>query len=70
MGHDRNLIAVELKSIRKRWGLSIQDLAEIVNVDERTIYKWESGEDMPVSSLTKWSDALGYNLTLSLRKGK
>lgn len=39
----------ELKAIRKRYGLTIRGLADLLRIrDEKTIRRWESGE-VPVS---------------------
>jgi len=39
----------ELRAIRKRYGLTIRGLADLLRIrDEKTIRRWEKGE-MPVS---------------------
>ena len=37
----------KLKEIRKRFGLSQESLAEIMNVSRQAITKWESDEGLP-----------------------
>ena len=68
MGHDRSL-PKELKAIRKQWGMSVADLSEILDIGERTLAYWESGTiDVSLDQMTRWADALGYDLRLELRK--
>lgn len=37
----------KLKEIRKRFGLSQEQLAEIINVSRQAITKWESDNGLP-----------------------
>ena len=53
----------KLKEIRKRFGLSQEILAEIMNVSRQAITKWESNEGLPdVSNLQELSKV--FNLTI------
>ncbi len=53
----------KLKEIRKRFGLSQESLAEIMNVSRQAITKWESDEGIPdVSNLQELSKV--FNLTV------
>lgn len=58
-----------LVAMRKRWGLSAADVAELVGVHERTVYNWESLASTPtVGELLHWADALACDLKPELRK--
>ena len=53
----------KLKEIRKRFGLSQESLAEIMNVSRQAITKWESDEGLPdVTNLQELSKV--FNLTV------
>ena len=53
----------KLKEIRKKFGLSQESLAEIMNVSRQAITKWESDEGLPdVSNLQELSKV--FNLTV------
>lgn len=53
----------KLKEIRKKFGLSQENLAEIMNVSRQAITKWESDEGLPdVSNLQQLSKV--FNLTV------
>ena len=53
----------KLKEIRKKFGLSQENLAEIMNVSRQAITKWESDEGLPdVSNLQGLSKV--FNLTV------
>ena len=53
----------KLKTIRKRFGLSQESLAEIMNVSRQAITKWEADEGLPdVSNLQELSKV--FNLTV------
>jgi len=38
------MTADELKAARRELGLSVNDLADLIDVDERTLRAWELGE--------------------------
>ena len=40
-------LAVRLKELRKRRGLSLQKVGALVGVSKNSIYKWESGQAHP-----------------------
>ena len=53
----------KLKEIRKRFGLSQESLAEIMNVSRQAITKWESDEGLPdVSNLQELSKVFNVSL--------
>jgi transcriptional regulator with XRE-family HTH domain len=44
------MTGAEFKTIREACGLSVQDLAKIIRVEERSIRYWEAGKQSPRSS--------------------
>ena len=70
----------KLKEIRKRFGLSQEQLAEVINVSRQAITKWENDGGMPdISNLQELSKVFGATIdylidndsnlpTLSMRK--
>ena len=51
--------AVRLKMLRERAELSVQELAEILEVQSITVYKWEQAKSAPnVADLPKVAEAL------------
>ncbi len=53
----------KLKEIRKRFGLSQEQLAEIINVSRQAITKWESDNGLPdVSNLQELSKVFGVTV--------
>lgn len=53
----------KLKDIRKRFGLSQEQLAEIMNVSRQAITKWESDNGLPdVSNLQELSKVFGITV--------
>ena len=57
------MLGQKLKEIRKRFGLSQENLAEIMNVSRQAITKWETNEGLPdVSNLQELSKV--FNLTI------
>jgi transcriptional regulator with XRE-family HTH domain len=53
----------KLKEIRKKFGLSQENLAEIMNVSRQTITKWESDNGLPdVSNLQELSKVFGITV--------
>lgn len=62
-------LVASLRSIRLSWGLSHEDLAELVGVNARTIFKWEARDGLPhFYHLLKWCDALGCDLKAEIRR--
>lgn len=52
--------AAALREIRKRMGLTQEDLARLVGVERSTVTKWESGQnEPPLPMLAKLADVLG-----------
>lgn len=55
--------------IRKEQGLTIDELAEIAEVDADSIYRYETGKRTPsMVVLNKMFDALGYELVFTPKK--
>lgn len=55
--------AAALREIRKRAGLSQEDLARMVGVERSTVTKWESGQNAPaLPTLAKLADVLGVSV--------
>lgn len=62
-------VLAQLRATRLAWGLSVEDLAEILHVAPRTLYAWESRERTPtVAGLTRWANALAMDLEAVRRK--
>ncbi len=56
-------ISQKLKEIRKRFGLSQEQLAEIMNVSRQAITKWESGNGLPdVANLKELSRVFNVSI--------
>ena len=54
------MFSQKIKEIRKRFGLSQEQLAEIINVSRQAITKWETGGGLPdVSNLQELSKVFG-----------
>lgn len=43
----KNMIDVNIKYLRKRAGLSQEELAEKIDVSRQSVAKWENGESLP-----------------------
>lgn len=51
--------------------MSQADLAEILRIGESTLQMWECRRcDVTLDKLTKWANALGYDVKLELRKSR
>ena len=48
----------EFKTLREAVGLSISSLVNVVNVDERTLRKWESGKKQPPQGVVDSLEAI------------
>jgi DNA-binding transcriptional regulator YiaG len=58
----------ELRAIREKWGMSRQDLADLIGVVPRTLMLWEVGKKPPSAlKLVRWAGQLGYDLKPTLR---
>lgn len=58
----------KLKDIRKRFGLSQEQLAEIINVSRQAITKWETDKGMPdVMNLQELAKVFGVTVDYFLR---
>ena len=59
----------KLKDIRKRFGLSQEQLAEVMNVSRQAITKWESDSGLPdVSNLQELSKVFGLTVDYLLNE--
>ena len=57
----------KLKEVRKRFGLSQEALASIMNVSRQAITKWENDDGMPdISNLQELSKVFGLSVTRKL----
>lgn len=57
------MFSQKIKEIRKRFDLSQEQLAEIINVSRQTITKWETGVGLPdVSNLQELSKVFGVTV--------
>lgn len=62
-------IIARLRAERLAWGLSVQDLAEIMGYSTRTVFYWESSERSPdLGALIKWANTLGMDIEAVRRK--
>ena len=43
----KNMIDANIKFLRKRAGLSQEELAEKIDVSRQSVAKWENGESLP-----------------------
>lgn len=60
---DQKKIGLLLKELRKEKGLTQEQFAEIVNVSNRTVSRWENGNNMPdLDILIQISDYYEINL--------
>lgn len=67
---DPREIIPELIAIRKRWGMTKEEFADLIGVSLRTLCYWEAGRKVTLRHLVRWADALGYDLHLSLHLRK
>ena len=44
---ENETLSVRLKGLRKRRGLSLQKVGDLVGVSKNSVYKWESGQAHP-----------------------
>lgn len=58
-----------LISMRKRWNLSQEHVADILGVHLRTFIKWEAHETAPtLDHLAAWANSLGCDVQALFRK--
>ncbi len=58
-------IVNKLKEIRKAKNIPLEQVAEQINCNFRTMRYWEAGSRNPIPMwLERWADALGYQLVL------
>jgi DNA-binding XRE family transcriptional regulator len=56
--------ALRLKQLRERWGISQQELANMLNVSQPAISKLENQPDVLLSTLRQYVESLGGNLEI------
>ena len=60
---DAKALGVRLRSIRKKRGLSVKELADRIDVSFQTIYRWENGERIPDGfNMGKLMNVLGVRM--------
>lgn len=60
-----NPIPAALRAERQRQGLTLQQLGERMGrASYQTVWQWENGTDIRLSSLQEWASALGMKVTL------
>jgi transcriptional regulator with XRE-family HTH domain len=64
-----NVVCSNLHQIRKESKVSLDIIAELSEIHKSTLSKYERGLMTPkLDTLEKWSNTLGYTLSLSLDK--
>jgi len=64
-----NLAAIALHDLRRRKSLSQQELAERLHVGQPAVSKIERGEDLRLSTIRNYVEAVGGELELRVRLG-
>lgn len=60
---ENNRMAENIQLLRKRAGMSQEQLAEVTGSSRQTVSKWESGESIPdILACEKMADAFGVSL--------
>ncbi len=60
---ENNRMAENIQLLRKRAGMSQEQLAEVTGSSRQTVSKWESGESIPdIIACEKMADAFGVSL--------
>jgi transcriptional regulator with XRE-family HTH domain len=64
-------IIEQLRAARLARGMTLQQIGEAIGRKTyQSVWQWESGvSDLRLTSLRRWADALGYDLTLVRRDG-
>lgn len=61
-------IMIELSLMRRAWGMSVDDVDELIGVTGNWVSKAESGNGRPsIEMLKLWADVLGFDLVLYQR---
>jgi len=64
-----NVVCSNLHQIRKESKVSLDIIADLSEIHKSTLSKYERGLMTPkLDTLEKWSNTLGYTLSLSLHK--
>lgn len=68
---DQIKIGIFLKELRKEKGLTQEQLAEVLNVSNRTISRWETGSNMPdISMLVEIADFYSVSIPEIVQGGR
>ena len=62
MNNIKKLVGKRIKELRQQQGLSQQQLAELVNIDQRNLSHIECGDTFPSKSLLELASALNTEL--------
>lgn len=63
MDNIKHLLGIKIKDLRIKRGLSQQQLAEIINIDQRNLSNIECGNTFPSKALLDLSKALNISLS-------
>ena len=75
MNNPKSNIAVNLRYLRNRHGLSQEEVAEKIGVSRQSVAKWENGDSLPdilkceaLADLygVSWNDPVRYDLKVDL----
>lgn len=62
---DLSKIGIVIKTERTKQGISVQELAELIQTTDRTIYYWENGQRKPsLEYADRVLKALGIQITI------
>lgn len=68
---EKNILSMKLKNYRQQKGITQQELAELLNVSDKSISKWEVGNGYPSKkNMLKISELLGISLEVLLLEEK
>lgn len=60
---EKNILSIKLKDFRQKNNMTQEELAEILNVTDKTISKWELGDTYPSRrNMVNISEKLGINI--------
>ena len=60
---EKNILSIKLKDFRQKNNMTQEQLAEILNVTDKTISKWELGDTYPsIRNMVNISEKLGINI--------
>jgi predicted transcriptional regulator len=56
--------AIRLKQLRERWGISQQELADMLDISQPAVSKLENQQDILLSTLRQYVESLGGKLEI------